>query len=219
LRYMFGWPGLVIIAIMATMINFLLNPAGAMLPLLVTKHFGGGAMQFAGLESIMGVGVIVGGVLLSIWGGFRRRIVTSMVGLLGIGLGSILVGLTPASAYLMAVVGMFVLGFALPITNGPLLAAVQAAVAPEMQGRVFTLINSAASAMTPLGLIIAAPVVDRLGVQSWYIMGGIISIVMAVVGCFIPAVMNLEEGRGQGNEIVNDSAVDTTMTPAAVDGD
>jgi DHA3 family macrolide efflux protein-like MFS transporter len=219
LRYMFGWPGLVIIAIMATMINFLLNPAGAMLPLLVTKHFGGGAMQFAGLESIMGVGVIVGGVLLSVWGGFRRRIVTSMVGLLGIGLGSILVGLTPASAYLMAVVGMFVLGFALPITNGPLLAAVQAAVAPEMQGRVFTLINSAASAMTPLGLIIAAPVVDRLGVQSWYIMGGIISIVMAVVGCLIPAVMNLEEGRGQGNEIVNDSAVDTTMTPAAVDGD
>ena len=86
-------------------------------------------MQFAGLESTMGVGVIVGGVLLSVWGGFRRRIVTSMVGLLGIGLGSILVGLTPASAYLMAVVGMFVLGFALPITNGPLLAAVQAAVA------------------------------------------------------------------------------------------
>lgn len=220
LRYMFGWSGLVIIALMATLINFLLNPAAAMMPILVTKHFGGGAMQFAGLESILGVGVIVGGVLLSIWGGFRRRVLTSMMGLIGIGLGSVLVGFAPASAYFMAVAGMFIMGFALPITNGPLLAAVQAAVAPEMQGRVFTLISSAASAMTPLGLIIAGPVVDQFGVQSWYIMAGVSSIVMALSGCLIPAVMNLEEGRGQGDEGLTQTGSEAVaVAPVAADGD
>ncbi len=220
LRYMFGWSGLVIIALMATLINFLLNPAGAMMPILVTKHFGGGAMQFAGLESTLGVGVIVGGVLLSIWGGFRRRVLTSMMGLIGIGLGSVLVGFAPASAYFMAVAGMFIMGFALPITNGPLLAAVQAAVAPEMQGRVFTLISSAASAMTPLGLIIAGPVVDRFGVQSWYIMAGVSSIAMALSGCLIPAVMNLEEGRGRGDEGLTQTGAEAVAgAPVAADGD
>ncbi len=220
LGYMFGWSGLMIIALMATLINFLLNPAAAMMPILVTRHFGGGAIQFAGLESTLGIGVIAGGVFLSIWGGFRRRVLTSMVGVIGIGMGSILVGFAPSSAYFLAVTGMFIMGFALPITNGPLLAAVQAVVAPEMQGRVFTLINSAASAMTPLGLIIAGPVVDRFGAQSWYIMAGFISILMAIIGCFIPAVMNLEKGRQPEIEATPDSHIGASATaPVAADGD
>lgn len=195
LRYVFSWPGLVIIGGMATLINFLLNPAFALTPILVTKHFDGGAIQLAGLNSILGIGVVVGGILLGVWGGFRRRILTSLLGLLGIGLGSLLIGFAPATAYTLAIVAFFILGFALPITNGPLLAAVQAVVAPDMQGRVFTLINSASMAMSPLGLIIAGPVADRFGVQTWYILGGIVTIAMGVVGYFIPSVMHLEDGR------------------------
>lgn len=220
LSYMFGWTGLMIIALMATLINLLLNPAGAMLPILVTRHFIGGAMQLAGFESTLGIGVIVGGIMLSIWGGFRRRVLTSMVGVIGIGMGSILVGFAPPSAYLMAVAGMFMMGFALPITNGPLMAAVQAVVAPEMQGRVFTLINSAALAMTPLGLILAAPVVDHFGAQSWYIMAGFISILMALTGCIIPAVMNLENGRYPvKNKITEVNLEAMASAPVVTDGD
>ena len=113
--------------------------------------------QLAWLESILGVGVIASGITLSIWGGFKRRILTSMLGLMGVGLGSLLVGFTPATAYPLALAATFVTGFSMPITNGPLLAAVQAVVAPDMQGRVFTLIGSTSAAMSPLGLIIAAP--------------------------------------------------------------
>jgi len=51
------------------------------------------------------------------------------------------------------------------LTNGPLLAVVQAVVAPDMQGRVFSLINSVSTGMTPLGLAIAGPVADALGVN------------------------------------------------------
>ncbi len=197
LHYVLSWPGLVIIGVMATLINFLLNPAFALTPLLVTDHFDGGAMQLAGLESILGIGVVVGGILLGVWGGFRRRILTSLVGLLGIGLGSVLLGVAPAAAYPLALAACFILGFSMPITNGPLFAAIQAVVAPEMQGRVFTLIGSASAAMSPVGLIIAGPVADRFGVQTWYIVGGIVSIAMSVVAYFIPAVMRLEEGRGK----------------------
>ncbi|HWQ84016.1 MAG TPA: hypothetical protein VN363_05585 [Anaerolineales bacterium] len=68
---------------------------------------------------------------------------------------------------------------------------------PEMQGRVLSLIMGMAAAMTPLGLIIAGPLADTLGVQSWFIIGGAATILMAVSALFIPAIMNLEQGRKQ----------------------
>ena len=196
LRYMWSWPGLLIITLMATIINFLLNPAFALLPILVTKHFNGQVYQYAAFESVSGIGMIAGGLLLSIWGGFKRRIVTSMVGLLGMGLGCLAMGLVPSSAFLVAVGVMLFLGIINPIVNGPLLAAVQAAVAPEMQGRVFSMINSLCSAMSPLGLFIAGPLADKFGPQSWFLVGGVVTLLMGIAAFFIPAVMNFEAGSG-----------------------
>jgi len=197
LRYVWGWPGLLLICLMAMQINFLLNPAFALLPLVVTKHFNGQAIQLATLESLSGIGVIAGGLLLSAWGGFKRRILTAMAGVIGMGIGCLIMGILPPSAFTLAVAAMFFIGFFNPITNGPLLAAVQAAVAPEMQGRVFSLISSLAAATSPIGLLIAGPVSDKFGVQAWFIVGGIVTVLMGISAFFIPAVMRFEDGRGE----------------------
>jgi DHA3 family macrolide efflux protein-like MFS transporter len=185
------------VLIMATLINFLLSPASALMPILVTKHFGGGPLELGGMDSIFGIGAVLGGVVLSVWGGFRRRIVTSMTGLIGIGAGFVIVGMAPATAFGLALAGMFVAGVMNPITNGPLMAVVQAAVAPEMQGRVFTLIQSAAMAMSPLSMVVAGPVADWLGVRAWYIVGGVVCALMGVAGFFIPAILHLEDNNHQ----------------------
>ena len=218
LRYVFGWPGLVIIGGMAMLINFLISPSFALLPLLVTEHFGGQAIQLAGLKSTLGIGVIIGGLFLSVWGGFRRRIATSLVGLLGMGVGGLMIGVAPASAYPLAIAAMFVIGFSLPITNGPLMAAAQAVVEPDMQGRVFTLMGSVSGAMSPLGLIIAAPVADKLGIQTWFIIGGIVTFVMGIAGYFIPAAMNLEDGRPTKDRPAGEPMIEV-LAPGSVDGD
>jgi DHA3 family macrolide efflux protein-like MFS transporter len=194
-RYVLGWPGLMFIGIMATVINFLLTPAFSLLPILVTRHFHGQAIQLATLESFMGIGFIVGGLILSTWGGFKRRILTSLTGLLAMGAGCLVMGFLPSSAFVYAVATMLFLGIINPIVNGPLLAAVQAAVAPELQGRVFTLISTLAAGMSPIGLIIAGPIADKLGVQTWFIIGGIVTCGMGIAGVFIPAIMHFEEGR------------------------
>ena len=197
LKYVWGWPGLLLICLMAMQVNFLLNPAFSLLPLVVTKHFNGEAIQLATLESLSGIGVIAGGLVLSAWGGFKRRVLTAMTGVIGLGLGCLMMGLLPASAFTWAVVAMFIIGFVNPITNGPLLAAVQAAVEPDMQGRVFSLISSLAAATSPIGLLIAGPVSDWLGPQAWFIIGGIVTVLMGITAFFIPAVMRFEEGRGE----------------------
>jgi DHA3 family macrolide efflux protein-like MFS transporter len=195
LKYAFSWPGLVIIGIMATMINFLLTPAFSLMPILITKHFNGQALQLAWMESAFGVGVLLGGLLLSVWGGFKRRMYTSFVGVLGIGISSLMIGLLPATAFPLAVGAMFLAGFANPIANGPLFAALQASVDPDMQGRIFTLIGSFAGAMSPLGLIAAGPVADHLGVQTWFLIGGVVTLLMALTMFPIPAVLHFEDGH------------------------
>jgi MFS transporter, DHA3 family, macrolide efflux protein len=151
------------------------------------------------------------GLVLSAWGGFKRRILTTLWGLIAMGLGILVMGLLPPSAFVIAVATILFIGIMSPIVNGPLLAAVQAAVAPEMQGRVFTLITTMASGMSPIGLIIAGPIADKLGVQTWFIIGGVVTGLMGISGFFIPVIMHFEDGRSIPYPTVTEQPVLSTV--------
>lgn len=195
LRYVWEWPGVLAVVGMAMVLNFVLTPVGSLVPLLVTQHFNGQALQLGWLESGWGIGVLLGGLLLSVWGGFRRRIHTSLMGLVLTGMGFTAMGLAPATAFWLAVGGFFVTGLANPLVNGPLSAVLQATVAPEMQGRVFTVLGSLTNAITPLSLAVAGPVVDVVGIRSWYVVGGILCTAMGLGAFFVPVIVNLEQNH------------------------
>jgi MFS transporter, DHA3 family, macrolide efflux protein len=199
LRYVAGWPGLLAILVMAMAINFVVNPAFSLMPILVTKYFGLGALQLGWLESVWGIGVVAGGLMLSVWGGFKRRVVTSLLGIIGMGIGTLIVGLSPVGAFTMALLGMLVAGFMNPIVNGPFMAVMQTAVAPDMQGRVFSLIQSASLAMMPLSLLLAGPIADKLGVRVWYVAGGVLCIIIGLVAFAVPAILQVEENGHPSN--------------------
>jgi len=198
LAYVRTIPGFTAIIFMALFLNFLLVPTGALVPLLVTKHFGKGALELGLLESSMGIGIIAGGILLSIWGGFRKKIATSLMGIIGLGLGVTLVGLAPAHLFILAILGNVILGLMIPMANGPIGALMQAIVRPDMQGRVMSLVNSGATAISPLGLLLAGPVSDWLGIRVWFWLGGILCMLIAIAAFFKPAIMNVESHREAG---------------------
>ncbi len=100
LRYVLNWPALLIIASMAVIINFLLTPAFSLLPLLIKDYFNGSAVQLSWVNSAFGVGIIFGGLLLGIWGGFKNKIMTSMLGLAGMGFGTLLMSQVPPTGIL-----------------------------------------------------------------------------------------------------------------------
>lgn len=193
-RYVWRWRGALYLLLGATVLNGLLNPAFSLLPLLVSKHFGKGALELAWLESGFGVGMIVGGLFLSVWGGFKKKIHTSLTGMIGMGLGVLAVGFASPAWFFLAVGALGLCGFMSPIAYGPLTAVFQSAVAPEMQGRVFSLMHSLRSAASPLGLALAGPVADLFGVQVWFIAGGLGLLLMGFTGFFVPAIANIEEG-------------------------
>ncbi len=205
LRYMISWPGLLIIGLMTVGINFTIIPAFSLLPLMVKDYFGGGAIHLSWVESAMGAGMILGGALLGIWGGFSRKILTSLVGLMGMGAGTLILALSPASAISLAVGAALLVGFMTPMTMGPFFAVIQSTVEPDMQARVFSLLSSVGTGITPLGLMIAGPVADRFGIQAWFLLGGILCIFMAMTGLFIPVVMNMEKKGNPLPEVVSTS--------------
>lgn len=192
LAYIRSIPGFTAIIFMALFLNFLIVPTTALTPLLVTKHFGKGAIELGLLESAVGVGIIAGGILLSVWGGFKRKIATSLMGIAGLGVGVTLVGLAPADGFLLAIAGNLVLGLMIPVANGPVFAMMQAIVRPDMQGRVMSMLNSGATAISPLGLLIAGPFSDWLGIRVWFWAGGILCVLIAAGAFFVPVILNVE---------------------------
>ena len=197
LRYIWQWPGLFLGMCLSSFLNFLLNPAFSLLPILVTNHFQGDALQFATLNTTLGLGFVAGGLLLGVWGGFKRRIYTAVSGIVGMSVGALLIAIAPADGYWVAVAGMAIFGILNPIANGPFMAIMQAVVAPEMQGRFFTVMNTMSAAMSPLGLLLAGPVADAFGVQIWFLIGAIGLLVIGGLFLLIPSLRNLEDHRGE----------------------
>jgi len=191
--YMKNWKGGKFVTIALMMINFVLIPTASMTPLLIVNHFAGGAVELALMESLMGIGMIMGGIALGIWGGFKRRMLTADVALLFTSASIFLLGLVPSNMLGIAIGSNFLAGFMLPIASGSLMAVVQAIVPSKMQGRVFTVLMSLGPAMAPFGLISAAFIVEALGIQSWFLIGGILVALIAIIGACIPSLVKLGE--------------------------
>jgi DHA3 family macrolide efflux protein-like MFS transporter len=193
LRYVLSWRGLTVLLVMAVLCNFFFTPLFSILPLLVTKFFQGDIIHLGWIESAWGIGVVAGGLILGAWGGFRRKIHTVLVGLVGMGLGMLLVWATPSHLFFLALAGMAFSGVMHPITNGPFHAIIQSRVSPEMQGRVFTLVASLATAAVPLSMLVAGPAADAFGPRLLYAFGGGGCLVMGLSGFFMPAILHLED--------------------------
>jgi DHA3 family macrolide efflux protein-like MFS transporter len=193
-RYLYNWKGMFYLALAATLLNFLLNPGFTFTPLLVTDYFEKGAIELSAIESAFSAGMILGGMVLSTWGGFKKNIITTLLGILGLSFGTALIVFTPSNKFFLAVIGMAITGLMQPMANGPLFAIMQAHVDPQIQGRVFSMLESMVSAMMPVSMLIAAPVAEWIGIRGWLMFGAAGCLVIGLGGFLIPSLMNIEEG-------------------------
>jgi hypothetical protein len=115
---------------------------------------------FGYLASIVGIGMLVGTLVMSAWGGPRRRVNGVLGFLMVAGAAMILMGLRP-SIPLMAVAG-FGLMFTMPIINGSSQAIWQSKVPSDLQGRVFSVRRMIAWSTLPLAYLIAGPLADNV---------------------------------------------------------
>ena len=145
---------------------FFYMPISTLFPLICMSYFKGTPAHASAAEIAFAVGMLLGGVILSIWGGFKKRRYTIGLSVLLMGVSNMLSGLLPPDAFLVFVVCCTVMGISAPF-YGVQNAIFQETVKPEYLGRVFSLLTSAASLAMPFGLVISGPLAERPGVGEW----------------------------------------------------
>ena len=197
-RYVRDWRGAPEMLGISTVMNFLSSPAFMLTSILVIRRFGGAEREFGFIGAAIGIGMICGGMGLSLWGGFRRPMQTSLMGVIGMASAILVAGLAPASAFWLAVGSMFIGGLMMPVCMAPIQALVQKSVDSTMQGRILALLDSISTAIAPLSVVIAGPVFDTAGPQVWYVGAGVLALIVGGVGFATPRVLNL--GAPQSTE-------------------
>ena len=194
IAYASKWKGMMQVMLISMLVNFAFNPITALMPLVVKKHFLGGALQLSWVEMAIGIGIVVGGLTLSIWGGFKKRIITIMLCLGLTGLGFAVIGYLPSDGIYYCVSLMFMVGIVLPFIDGLIIPIIQSKGSPEYQGRLMTLLTFSSKILVPVSMLIAGPVADKFGVLFWYRYGGLMILLLTIVFMFSTTLMNVENG-------------------------
>jgi DHA3 family macrolide efflux protein-like MFS transporter len=201
-RYLWNWRGLSVLLVTIALIRLVNTPAWALIPLLIVDHFGGGPAEWGWFSVARHVGMLIGGLLMSTWGGFRRRMITMLGGLVILGLVNLVRGVTPSNAYWLFLLAAFVSGPPASMFFAAFKAILQSAVPPEMQGRVFATQNSLSWAMVPVGLAVFGPLADAIGIRTLFFLSGVVFLGVALIWALTPSVRRLEEGP-PGQDIDN----------------
>ncbi len=192
-RFVWNWVGMRAVLLILLAVFVLIIPAINLVPLLVTGHFGGGVDGYAAMQTAFGVGLVVGGLVMSAWGGFKRHAVTMTGGFLAMGCFSLLIGFLPPSAFVIAVGAMGLFG----LTNAAAVAAIhallQTTVPHDLQGRVMSVMMSLTSTAVMIGLAAAGPISDLAGPQTWYLIGGAGTLAICLYALLTPAIIRMED--------------------------
>ncbi|MEP7134806.1 MAG: MFS transporter [Chloroflexota bacterium] len=156
--YILARKGLLMLLMFFLSINFLMGIMGPLFTPLILDNWTADVLGY--LSTVMGVGMLVGTLVMSAWGGGKRKIYT----LLGAGMVSAMfltaVGLR-VSIPLIAVCGFGFMFFA-PFLNASSQAIWQSKVAPDVQGRVFAVRRTIAQSSGLIAPLLAAPLADYI---------------------------------------------------------
>ncbi len=167
---------IVIITAATAVFSIVFMPLATLFPFMTLSHFGRGGYSASLIEAVFSVGMILGGLLLAVMASKWKNITYICWSLVIIGLTCLASGMIGPGAFVVFIALSFLMGAASPFFNGPYMAMIQKAYAPEMLGRVISLVTSVMLLASPIGLLLAGPLVDKYGIQSWFFWSGVVTV-------------------------------------------
>ncbi|EMS74220.1 MFS transporter [Ruminiclostridium cellobioparum] len=143
-------------------------PAAFLTPLQVTRSFGNQVWRLTAVEIVFSVGMIIGGVIIATWGGFKRKIHSMVAATVIMGAGTFALGIIPV--FWLYLGFMALIGVAMPIFNTPFTVLLQQKVEGDFLGRAFGVFSMIASVMMPLGMLVFGPLADLVKIE-WLLIG------------------------------------------------
>lgn len=183
--------GLFALLWIGTAYMFFFMPISALYPLMSMGYFRGTPTHASIAEIAFAGGMLAGGILLSVWGGFKNRIFSIGLSVLVMGVSIAISGLLPTNAFFIFVICCTVMGLTSPF-YGVQNALFQEQLPPEYLGRVFSLLGSVISFAMPLGLLCSGIFAELIGVEKWFLLCGIGIIAVAVLVFVLPVLRNVD---------------------------
>lgn len=217
----FGWnylrqrKGLFGLLLYFALINFLLNWTVVLLIPMVLSRYSASTLGI--IQTVMGIGMLAGSIVMSSWGGPKRRI-PAVIGFVMLAwIGYIFAGLR-ADPFMIGI-GIFVLMFFVPLASGNSQVVFQSKVAPEIQGRVFSVRSTISQSMMPIAFLTAGPLADKFfeplmseggslantfvghllgtgagrGIGLMFIISGIAALIISIIVYANPRIRNVED--------------------------
>jgi len=156
-------------------VGFLVVPVAFLSPLLVTRSFGDEVWKLTANEVTFFVGSIIGGFIMTTWGGFKNHFRT--IGLSCILWAILFSGLGLTNIFAVYLVFMFLAGIPMPMLNVPTITLLQEMVRPDMQGRVFGAQQLIFNTIMPLGMLIFGPIADVISIETLLVLASALMIV------------------------------------------
>lgn len=183
LRRLYGLLGGVVLVIM---------PSATLVPLLVKEHFGGGVGEVALMEGLGGVGMLAGGIAMTMLA--RRPQMRWILWGLAISCFSLaLAGLMPGHLFWLALIWWAVSGITFVMGDAPLTALLQMTVPNHLQGRVLSLLSTIMGLAAPVGLAIATPLGELIGVRWLFVVMGLAGGCVSLLGFFSRPLLEMNQ--------------------------
>ncbi len=215
-RYIRKRPSLFGLQLIFFTLNLVINFAVTLFSPMILARSGNDSAMLGFVQSTLGAGGLVGGIILSIWGGPRRKIHGVLLGMTLAMCGMTMIGLSrnlPSWA-----ITTFLTMFCVPILNGSNQAIWQAKVEPDVQGRVFATRSLIAQISAPIAMLLSGPLADQVfepamitdgfltplfggligvgpgaGMALMFFLTGLLGILVGISGYFVPSVRDVED--------------------------
>ena len=159
--------------------TFMIVPPALLNMLFVTRYFGDSYVYLALNEMSFFIGSILGGILIASWGGFKNKLTTVCVACAAFGALTIVIGMM--NIFWIYLVIMVFIGVTMPAFNSPVNALLQEKVAPDMQGRVFSIVQIGFVGVMQLGMVIYGPLADIVSLKLLIVINGVLLLIMGIV--------------------------------------
>ena len=157
-RYIFKRPSLLGLQTVFMIGNFFATMAYTLFAPMVLARTDSNSLIYGSVQTAGAIGGVVGGLLMSAWGGTKKKVQGVLSGWFIAGFGTTVIGL--GQALPVWAVGNFIGAATIPLINSSNQAIWQAKVAPDLQGRVFAIRRMIAWFVTPIATLLVGPLAD-----------------------------------------------------------
>lgn len=214
-KYIFARPSLLGLQLTFFLGNLFSGISFTLLPAMILSRTGNNELIFGTVQSAGAIAGVIGGVIMSAWGGFKKRVHGVLIGWVIAGLGTAIIGLKGGVP--VWIIGIVLTAIVIPLMNGSNQAIWQSKIAPDLQGRVFSARRLIAWLTNPISPIIAGTLADFVlepqmrttstlsqtfdflvgtgagaGMSLMIFLCGFLTIFIGIVGYFISAIHNAE---------------------------